>query len=109
MVFICHFVTECHYRQLRDRHCLVIQLHLWTPYGSKNDTSQCSYIMPKVLKAVVIRPHPIASADSSIMGHAWLAPVQGSVNCQNVNACLMDSSALICADYQIVIIKLLQY
>ena len=53
-----------------SRHYLDIQLHLWTPYESINDTIQCSYIMPKLLEAVVIRPHPIASADSSIMGHA---------------------------------------
>ena len=51
------------------RHYLGIQLHLWTPYESNNDTSQCSYIMPKLLKAVVIRPHKIASADSSVYGY----------------------------------------
>ena len=52
------------------RQYLGIQLNLWTPYESINDTSLCSYIMPILLKAVVIRPHPIASADISIMGHA---------------------------------------
>ena len=52
------------------RHYLGIQLRLRAFYEGKNNVNHLLYVKTQLVKVVVIRPHPVASADSSNLGHA---------------------------------------
>ena len=51
------------------RRYLGIQLHLWASYEGKNAMNPLLYITAQLIKVVVIRPHPVGSADSLNIAH----------------------------------------